>query len=68
LTGYPNPVIIHTSQQGADMKRTEIEELLGKMEQFADFLFAQGKNASGNDLLGFVETIDVVLEDVELED
>jgi hypothetical protein len=50
------------------MKRVEVEELLGKMEQFADFLFAQGKNASGNDLIGFVETIDVVLEDVELED
>jgi hypothetical protein len=68
LTGYPNPVIIHTSQQGADMKRVEVEELLQQMEQFADFLFAQGKNASGNDLIGFVETIDVVLEDVELED
>jgi hypothetical protein len=50
------------------MKRTEIEELLEKMEQFADFLFAQGKNASGNDLIGFVETIDMVLEDVELEE
>jgi len=60
--------VYNTFLTGANMKRTEIEELLGKMEQFADFLFAQGKNASGNDLLGFVETIDVVLEDVELED
>ena len=50
------------------MKRTEIEELLSKMEEFADFLFAQGKNASGNDLLGFIETVDMVLEDVELEE
>lgn len=50
------------------MKRTDVEELLQQMEQFADFLFAQGKNASGNDLIGFVETIDMVLEDVELED
>ena len=50
------------------MTRTEIAELLQKMEQFADFLFAQGLNASGNDLMGFVETIDIVLEDVELSD
>ncbi len=67
LAKRPYNTHINTAQ-GADMKRTEIEELLEKMEQFADFLFAQGKNASGNDLLGFVETIDVVLEDVELED
>ena len=50
------------------MKRTDVEELLGKMEQVADYLFAQGKNSAGNELLGFIETADVVLEDVELED
>jgi hypothetical protein len=67
LTGYPNPVIIHTSQQGADMKRTDVEELLQQMEQFADYLFAQGKTGAGNELLGFIETADAVLEDCELE-
>ena len=50
------------------MKRTEVEELLQKMEQFADFLFAQGKTCAGNELLGFIETADAVLEDIELED
>jgi hypothetical protein len=67
LTAVPFRVIIHTSKQGADMKRTDVEELLGKMEQFADFLFAQGKNCAGNELLGFIETADAVLEDCELE-
>jgi hypothetical protein len=68
LTGYPNSVIIVTSQQGADMKRVEVEELLQQMEQFADFLIAKGKISASNELLGAVETIDAVLENVELED
>jgi hypothetical protein len=68
LTGYPNPVIIHTSQQGADMKRVEVEELLQKMEQFADFLFAQGMTGAGNAVLGAVESADAALEDHVLED
>ena len=49
------------------MKRVEVEELLQQMEQFADFLFAQGKVSAGNELLGFIETADAVLEDCELE-
>ena len=49
------------------MKRVEVEELLQQMEQFADFLFAQGKVGAGNELLGFIETADAVLEDCELE-
>jgi hypothetical protein len=49
------------------MKRTDVEELLQQMEQFADFLFAQGKTGAGNELLGFIETADAVLEDCELE-
>ena len=49
------------------MKRVEVEELLQQMEQFADFLFAQGKAGAGNELLGFIETADAVLEDCELE-
>jgi hypothetical protein len=50
------------------MKRTEIEELLGKMEQFADFLFAQGDNGAGNRLLDAVDVADAALEDMEMED
>ena len=49
------------------MTRTEVEELMQKMEQFADFLFTQGKTYAGNQLLGSVETIDAALEGVELE-
>jgi hypothetical protein len=49
------------------MKRTDVEELLQQMEQFADYLFAQGKICAGNELLGFIETADAVLEDCELE-
>jgi hypothetical protein len=50
------------------MKRVDVEELLQQMEQFADFLFAQGKNCAGNELLGFIETADAVLENIELEE
>jgi hypothetical protein len=50
------------------MTRTEVEELLQKMEQFADFLFAQGMTGAGNAVLGAVESTDAVLENVELED
>ena len=50
------------------MKRTEIEDLLGKMEQFADFLFAQGMTGAGNAVLGAVESADAALEDHVLED
>jgi hypothetical protein len=50
------------------MKRTEIEELLGKMEQFADFLFAQGKAGAGNAVLDAVGSVDAALEDHVLED
>ena len=50
------------------MKRTDVEELLQQMEQFADFLFAKGKVGAGNELLGCVETADAVLENMELED
>jgi hypothetical protein len=49
------------------MKRTDVEELLEKMEQFADYLFAQGQTGAGNELWGFIETADAVLEDCELE-
>ena len=42
------------------MKRTDVEELLQQMEQFADFLFAKGKVGAGNELLGCVETADAV--------
>jgi hypothetical protein len=68
LTGLQNPVIIHTSQQGADMKRVEVEELLQQMEQFADFLFAQGKAGAGNAVLDAVSSVDAALEDHVLED
>ncbi len=50
------------------MKRVEVEELLEKMEQFADYLFSQGKTGAGNELWGAIETADAVLEDCELED
>ena len=55
------------------MNRVEVEELLQQMEQFADFLFAQGKVGAGNELLGFIETADAVLDavgsvDAALED
>ena len=50
------------------MKRTEVEELLLQMEKFVDYLFAQGKTNAGNELLGFIETADAVLEDCELEE
>jgi hypothetical protein len=63
LTGYPNPVIIHTSQQGADMTRTEIEALAQQMEKFADFLFAQGENGAGNRMLDAVDVAEAQLED-----
>jgi hypothetical protein len=50
------------------MKRTEIEELLQQMEQFADFLFAQGKAGAGNAVLDAVGSVDAALEDHVLED
>ena len=50
------------------MKRTDVEDLLQRMEQFADYLFAQGQTGAGNELWGFIETADAVLEDCELED
>ena len=50
------------------MKRTEVEELLLQMEKFVDYLFAQGQTSAGNELLGFIETADAVLEDCELEE
>jgi hypothetical protein len=50
------------------MKRTDVEELLQQMEQFADFLFAQGDNSAGNRLLDAVDVADAALEDMELED
>jgi hypothetical protein len=50
------------------MKRTDVEELLQKMEQFADFLFAQGDNGAGNRLLDAVDVADAALEDHVLED
>jgi hypothetical protein len=49
------------------MKRTEVEELLQQMEQFADFLFAQGKMGAGNAVLGAVDAVDNALEGFELE-
>jgi hypothetical protein len=58
----------NTFLTGADMKRTDVEELLQQMEQFADYLFAQGKTGAGNELWGAIETADAVLEDCELED
>jgi hypothetical protein len=50
------------------MNRVEVEELLQKMEQFADFLFAQGMTGAGNAVLGAVESADAALEDYVLED
>jgi hypothetical protein len=50
------------------MKRTDVEELLQQMEQFADFLFAQGKAGAGNKVLDAVSAVDNALEDGELED
>ena len=58
-------------EQGVGMKRmnrVEVEELLQKMEQFADFLFAQGMTGAGNAVLGAVESADAALEDHVLED
>jgi hypothetical protein len=50
------------------MKRVEVEEMLLQMEQFADFLFAQGMTGAGNAVLGAVESADAALEDHVLED
>lgn len=50
------------------MKRTEVEELLSKMDEFADFLISKGKISASNELMGAIETIDAVLENVELEE
>jgi hypothetical protein len=50
------------------MKRVEVEELLQQMEQFADFLFAQGKTGAGNAVLGAVSSVDDALEGHVLED
>lgn len=50
------------------MKRTEVEELLQQMEQFADFLFAQGKTGAGNAVLGAVDAADDALEGFELDE
>jgi len=63
----PFGVIIHISQQGADMTRTEIEQLAQQMEKFADFLFAQGENAAGNRLLDAVDAAEAQLEELEAE-
>jgi hypothetical protein len=45
------------------MKRVEVEELLQQMEQFADFLFAQGDNSAGNRMLDAVDVAEAQLED-----
>ena len=50
------------------MNRVEVEELLQQMEQFADFLFAQGKAGAGNAVLDAVSSVDAALEDHVLED
>ena len=50
------------------MNRVEVEELLQQMEQFADFLFAQGKAGAGNKVLDAVSSVDDALEGFELED